>query len=312
MKELIVISGKGGTGKTSVLASFAALAQNAVVADCDVDAADLHLLLEPEVRRREPFFGGKRAAVDPEMCAACGKCAEVCRFDAVRADGPASSALAKTYRIEHTACEGCGVCAWFCPTMAIELNPAKNGEWYLSDTRCGPMVHAQLGVAEENSGKLVTTVRTEARKAAQERGRELVLVDGSPGIGCPVIASIAGADMVLMVTEPTVSGRHDLERAAALARHFEAPSLLCINKYDLNLDMTREIEAWAQEQDIPLAGRIRYDRRITHAQIERLSVVEYAEEGAAEDIRVLWERVAASLSRDCWPAQEHLRTSASE
>ena len=223
VKELVVISGKGGTGKTSIVASFAALTEKVVLADCDVDAADLHLVLEPKVMRRESFSGGKRARIRTEHCIACGKCEALCQFDAIDFDGPSNGKLDKTFRIDPIACEGCGVCAWFCAENAIEFAPAVNGEWYVSDTRHGPMVHAKLGIAEENSGKLVSTVRKEAGAIAQQRGLELVLIDGSPGIGCPVIASITGADLVLIVTEPTLSGLHDLGRVADVARHFEIP-----------------------------------------------------------------------------------------
>ncbi len=295
--ELVVISGKGGTGKTSIVASFAALADGLVLADCDVDAADLHLVLEPEVRRREDFSGGSRATVRDERCVACGKCAELCRFDAVRFDGPGNDGVAKTYRIDPIACEGCGVCAWFCPADAIEFAPAVNGEWYVSDTRCGPMVHARLGVAEENSGKLVSTVRGAARDIAAARGLKLVLIDGSPGIGCPVIASITGADMVLIVTEPTLSGLHDLERVADVTGHFGIPAQVCINKWDLNPEVAAEIERRAAERGLGVAGRVRYDRAVTDAQIRRQSVVEYQQDGCAADVREVWRAIAGELGR---------------
>jgi len=296
-KELVVISGKGGTGKTSVVASFAVLAEGAVLADCDVDAADLHLVLEPKIVRREDFSGGKRARIVSERCTACGKCEELCRFDAILSDGPGNERVEKTFRIDPIACEGCGVCAWFCPEKAIEFGPVVNGEWFVSETRCGPMVHARLGVAEENSGKLVTTVRTEARRLAEERRLGTVIIDGSPGIGCPVIASVAGASLVLIVTEPTVSGRHDLERVADLARHFGTPAMVCVNKWDLNADVAAEIERHAIERGLTVAGRVRYDRAVTDAQIRKLSVVEYQQNGCAQDIRGVWTRVAERLRR---------------
>jgi len=296
-KELVVISGKGGTGKTSVVASFAVLAEGAVLADCDVDAADLHLVLEPKNVRREDFSGGKRARIVSERCTACGRCEKICRFDAIYFDGPGNGRVKKTFRIDPIACEGCGVCAWFCPEKAIEFGPVVNGEWFVSETRCGPMVHARLGVAEENSGKLVTTVRTEARRLAEERRLGTVIIDGSPGIGCPVIASVAGASLVLIVTEPTVSGRHDLERVADLARHFGTPAMVCVNKWDLNADVAAEIERHAIERGLTVAGRVRYDRAVTDAQIRKLSVVEYQQNGCAQDIRGVWTRVAERLRR---------------
>ncbi len=296
VKELVVISGKGGTGKTSIVASFAALAEKVVLADCDVDAADLHLVLEPKIARRESFSGGKRARIKSGHCTTCGKCEELCRFDAIYFDGPGNDKLDKTFCVDPIACEGCGVCAWFCAEDAIEFAPAVNGEWYVSDTRHGPMVHAKLGIAEENSGKLVSTVRKEAGAIAQQRGLDLVLIDGSPGIGCPVIASITGADLVLIVTEPTLSGLHDLGRVADVARHFEIPGMVCINKWDLNPDLAAEIERQAQERGLGVAGRVRYDRAVTKAQIRKQSVVEYQSDGCADDIRNGWACVENHLS----------------
>ncbi len=295
MKEFVVISGKGGTGKTSIVGSFAALAKRAVLADCDVYAADLHLLLEPQIVSRQKFSGGKRARIKSGHCTACGKCEELCRFDAIYFDGPGNGRFERTFRIDPIACEGCGVCAWFCAEEAIEFAPAVNGEWFVSETRCGPMVHARLGAGEENSGKLVTTVRSEARRIAQQRGLETVIVDGSPGIGCPVIASITGANLVLVVTEPTLSGLHDLERVAQLTRHFEIRSLVCINKWDLNPQIADRIEAQAREAGVEPAGRVRYDRNVTAAQIRGLSVVESQQDGCSADIRELWTRVCRTL-----------------
>jgi len=296
-KELVVISGKGGTGKTSVVACFAALAENVVLADCDVDAADLHLVLEPTVIRSEDFSGGSRARIIAEKCVGCDKCKQVCRFDAVFDDGPANDVIDKTYRIDPIACEGCSVCAHFCPAEAIEFGPVVNGQWFICDTRCGPMVHARLGVAEENSGKLVSVVRQQAKKIAQTQNRDLILIDGSPGIGCPVIASITAADMVLIVTEPTLSGLHDLKRVVGLAKHFDIPALACINKWDLNPEVANQIETDAKRLGVQVAGRIRYDRAVTEAQINKQSVVEYTENGVATDIRKLWVQVSGVLNQ---------------
>lgn len=291
MKELVIISGKGGTGKTSIVASFAALADKCVVADADVDAADLHLVLEPTIIDQEDFSGGSRATIISEQCTACGKCKEICRFDAVTHDGPGNGKMDKTYRIDPIACEGCGVCAYFCPEKAIEFAPAVNGQLFVSETRCGPMVHAKLGIAEENSGKLVSLVRTRAKAIAQKRGLDLVLIDGSPGIGCPVISSITGADHVLVVTEPTLSGLHDLERVSDLTRHFSINTQVCINKWDLNGDLALEIDTRARQRGMGVAGKVRYDHAITKAQIKKKSIVEYARNGAAADIRQLWTEV---------------------
>lgn len=296
VQELAVISGKGGTGKTSIVASFAALSRNSVLADCDVDAANLHLVLDPHILRRNEFMGGKRARVKPGHCTACGKCEELCRFDAIFFDGPGNGVVEKTFRVDPAACEGCGVCAWFCAEGAMEFGPVVNGEWFLSETRHGPMVHAKLWVAEENSGKLVSTVRTNAKSIAEERGLELVLIDGSPGIGCPVIASVTGATLVLAITEPTLSGLHDLKRVAELTRHFGIPTLVCINKWDLNPEVCEQIEDWARGRGLGLAGRVRYDQAFTEAQIGGMAVVEYGQDGCATDLRAVWTTVMNYLN----------------
>ena len=295
MKELVIISGKGGTGKTSLVASFAALAKRTVVADCDVDAADLHLILNPVILRREDYSGGKRARVDVTRCIGCGKCEALCRFGGVSMKDVADMKQNRVADISTIACEGCGVCAWFCPAGAITMEPAVNGEWYVSQTRMAPMVHARLGVAEENSGKLVSTVRQAARELAKDHNLDLVLIDGSPGIGCPVIASITGADLVLIVVEPTVSGFHDLERVADLVRHFHVPAMVCVNKWDLNPEMADRIEQFADERGLATTGRVRYSRSITDAQIARKTVIEYTQAEVAQDIRDVWTSVADAL-----------------
>ncbi|OHB61732.1 MAG: (4Fe-4S)-binding protein [Planctomycetes bacterium RBG_13_60_9] len=295
MKELVVISGKGGTGKTSITAAFAALAHNAVLADCDVDAADLHIVLEPKIRQTADFSGGKQAAIDPDKCMGCGVCAYMCRFGAVHLDGPPSGAMEKTYAIDPVACEGCKVCVEFCPAKAIRFNDAVNGQWFISDTRFGPMVHAKLGIAEENSGKLVTLLRQKAREIATERGLDLIIVDGSPGIGCPVIASITGADMVLIVTEPTLSGRHDLGRVADLIANFGIRTLLCVNKSDINPQMTARIIGEAQGRGVTVVGEIPYDEAFTKAQIMKATVPEYTGGDITERIKALWRQVTYAL-----------------
>lgn len=298
MKELVVISGKGGTGKTSIVASFAVLAEKVVLADCDVDAADLHLVMEPTVQQQEDFSGGKRAKISQEICTSCGKCMELCRFGAIHMDTLRNgSSIQTSYRIDPIACEGCGVCAWFCPAEAIEFNDVVNGQWFVSSTRCGPMVHARLGIAEENSGKLVSTVRTHAKQQAEQHAIDLVLVDGSPGIGCPVVASITGADAVLIVTEPTVSGLHDLGRVAAVAAHFGIPAMVCVNKWDLNEQVTEQIEQQARQRGLQLAGRVRYDNAATKAQISRQAIVEYSNNGSSQDIAAVWSVVSDLLER---------------
>jgi MinD superfamily P-loop ATPase len=295
MKELVVISGKGGTGKTSIVAAFAALAKNAVLADCDVDAADLHLVLEPKIKQRSDFSGGKRAAIVAEKCIGCGKCQDLCRFNAIHFNGQANDVVDKTFTIDPISCEGCKVCVEFCPVDAIEFSDCINGQWFISDTRFGPMVHAKLGIAEENSGKLVTVIRKEAKRIAEEQEKNLLLVDGSPGIGCPVIASITGADLALIVTEPTLSGKHDLGRVADLAAGFKILTLVAINKFDLNTDMVERIEEDARSRDIKVVGKIRYDEAFTKAQILKSTVLEYTGGAVSEDVKALWRNVTYAL-----------------
>jgi len=295
MKELVVISGKGGTGKTSIVASFAGLAKNAVLADCDVDAADLHLILEPKIKQNEDFSGGKRATIVTEECVGCGKCQDLCRFDAIHLNGEGNDVIDKTFSVDPISCEGCKVCVEFCPVNAIEFNDCVNGQWFVSDTRFGPMVHAKLGIAEENSGKLVTLIRKEAKRIAEKEEKDFIIADGSPGIGCPVIASITGADLVLVVTEPTLSGKHDLERVADLTAQFRIPTLVCINKSDLNPQMTGQIAEEAQNRGIRMAGKIRYDKAFTKAQIMKATVVEYTGGWVSEEIKTLWRNVIYAL-----------------
>jgi len=296
MKELIVISGKGGTGKTSIVASFAALAENrAVLADGDVDAADLHLVLEPRVLRRENFVGGNKARIKPGHCTACGKCEELCRFDAIYYDGPGNGRVGKTFRVDALACEGCGVCAHYCAEDAIEFAPAITGQWFVSETRFGPMVHAKMGIGAENSGKLVTLIRQTAKDIAVERRLDLILCDGSPGIGCPVIASLTAASLALVVVEPTASGLHDFRRVAELLSSLGVPGLMTVNKADLNDEVARRLETEARQLGIPPVGRVPYDPAVTHAQIARKTVTETSNGPAAKAICEIWNEVEERL-----------------
>ena len=286
MKELVVISGKGGTGKTSIVAAFAALAERKVLADCDVDAADLHLILSPTVVQREIFVAGHEAVIREDDCFGCGSCVDVCRYGAILPAG--NGVRATTYKIDPLACEGCGVCVRACPLDAIDFPERECGEWYISDTRHGPLIHARLGLAAENSGKLVTQVRQAARAIAEEQGLDLIIVDGPPGIGCPVIASVTGASLVLVVTEPTLSGAHDLKRVAELTRHFKIPTVLCINKWDLNPELTRLMENAAGQGGIQVVGKIPYDSSVTQAQIAGQSLVEFQGGDLATAFKELW------------------------
>ncbi len=298
MKELVLISGKGGTGKTSLVACFAALAENKVLADCDVDAADLHLVLDTRVGHTEPFQGGKKASIIEDLCTGCGECERVCRFDAVSMDAGGDKNVPGTFQIDPIGCEGCGVCVQVCPAEAIEFKEVVNGEWFISETRHGPMVHARLGIAEGNSGKLVSLVRSQARGIALKKDLDLVLIDGPPGIGCPVIASITGTDLVVAVTEPTLSGLHDLERVRQLASHFGIATVACINKYDLNPEISSQIEQHCSETGVEIVGRIPYDNAVTRAQIQKTSVVEYSNGFISHEIRRMWERVEQLLERN--------------
>ena len=287
MKELVVISGKGGTGKTSLVAAFASIVSNKVVCDADVDAADLHLIMNPSVRERHDFDSGHTAIIDPDRCTQCGLCRDLCRWEAIGED----------FVVDPIACEGCGVCYYVCPEKAIDFPLNTCGEWYLSDTRFGPMAYAMLGIAEENSGKLVTLIRQEGKKLAEVHRFDLLLTDGPPGIGCPVIASLGGATAVLIVAEPTVSGRHDMERVAELAAFFKIPAMLCINKYDLNPEEGDVIETYARGKGVGVLGRIPFDPNFTHAMVQGQTIVEYdAESAGARAARRIWDRVAGRLA----------------
>ncbi|MBN1497937.1 MAG: 4Fe-4S binding protein [Spirochaetes bacterium] len=286
MRELVIISGKGGTGKTSVAASLACLAENIVIADCDVDAADLHLVLGPDVRQTTVFESGAKAFIQKSDCTSCGDCLKYCRFEAISDD----------FVVDPIACEGCGVCAHLCPAGAIEMRPHASGRWFVSDTRQGPLVHARLGIAEGNSGKLVTVIKKKAREIAAEKGYNLVIVDGSPGTGCPVIATMSGATLALIVTEPTVSGIHDLKRVHELARHFNIKTAVCINKADINPDNVTAIREFCDRNGIPVPAAIPYDIDVTRAQIAGKCVVEHSNGPAAAEIRKLWSEVRYVLS----------------
>ena len=288
MPEIIIISGKGGTGKTSLTAAFAHMAAGAVICDLDVDAPDLHLILRPEIKVREDFHSGHEAVIDPAACTACGLCAEMCRFGAV--SNPPTG-----YRIDPLKCEGCKVCVQFCPAAAIRFPDRHCGEWYISSTRFGPMVHAQLFPGAENSGRLVALLRQKARELARESGRSLILSDGAPGIGCPVISSLSGTDFAVLVTEPTPSGRHDLERVADLCRHFKIPAGVIVNKADLNPANTSGIRRWCGEAQVEFLATLPYDPAVTEAMVQGKTILEWSRNGLGEGIRSLWDRLNQRL-----------------
>ncbi|MFA5309500.1 MAG: ATP-binding protein [Dehalococcoidales bacterium] len=285
MKEVIVLSGKGGTGKTSIAGSLAALAQNKVLVDCDVDAADLHLLLRPVTREEHDFRSGQTARIDAEKCTQCGLCREICRFNAIT-----------DFQVDPVSCEGCGFCVQICPAGAVSMEENVAGQCFVSDTAYGTLVHARLGIAQENSGKLVALVRQKARTLAESQGADYIISDGPPGIGCPVISSLSGASLALLVTEPTLSGIHDLERVMEVCRHFNVPVLVCINKYDINRDNTRRIEEYCATQQVDIVARIAFDNVFTEAIIRGQPVVACSDGRASRQIKLLWQSIEDKLS----------------
>ena len=288
MHEIVVISGKGGTGKTSITAAFAHLAENKVICDLDVDAPDMHLLLAPRVVREEAFYSGHEAVIGADRCSGCGTCLSMCRFGAVVADG-------ETFRIDPARCEGCKVCVAFCPEEAIDFPTRHCGAWYVSDTRFGPLVHAQLFPGQENSGRLVSVLKKEARQLAEALGHNLILCDGSPGIGCPVISSLSQATLAVVVTEPTPSGVHDLERVVALCDHFRIKVAVIINKFDLNAQHTARIEALCREKGYTLAARLPHDTAVTESMVRRQAVTEQAGVNFGLHVREAWKTIQELL-----------------
>lgn len=289
MRELLVISGKGGTGKTSLTAALAHLAREVVLCDLDVDAPDLHILLQPAIETREDFVAGHEAVIDPAACTGCGQCAERCRFGAVVPEGAG-------FRVDPLKCEGCKVCVHFCPAGAIAFPARRSGEWYRSRTRFGPLIHARLLPGAENSGRLVALLREKARELARGAGYRLILADGAPGIGCPVISSLSGVDAAVVVTEPTPSGIHDLERVIGLCRHFCVPAGVIVNKADLAPEKTAALRSWCDENGVARLGELDYDDRFTAAMIRRQAVTELDGDGPAAGIRRAWHRIQELIS----------------
>ncbi len=295
MKQIVVVSGKGGTGKTVLTASLAALAGKSVIADCDVDAADLHFLLHPEVRERYEFRSGRTAKIEQEICQRCGHCAEICQFHAID----------ENFVVDPFSCEGCGVCEHICPEQAIRMEENVAGEWFVSDTKYGPFVHAKLGVAAENTGKLVTEVKRAVIRIAEKENRDYLIIDGPPGIGCPVIASISGADVALIVTEPTLSGIHDLKRVIDLASFFTIDTRVVINKWDLNLDNSKKIEEICLNGDIEVIGHIPFSKEVYESVINLLPIVEYSRGEITGEIRSIWERLKNDTSGRAARSERH-------
>ncbi len=287
MKELLILSGKGGTGKTTLTAAFSSLATNRLLADCDVDAADLHIILRPERTETHDFVSGVKAMVNKDRCTACNTCVELCRYDAITMNEYAE--------VDDFSCEGCGVCAHFCPEKAIDLEPNHCGYWFVSATRHGTMIHAELKPGEENSGKLVSLVKQKARERAEEEGAKLILVDGPPGIGCPVISSFSGADLVVIVTEPTRSGLHDLQRVIELSRHFKVPAKVVVNKWDLNREIYSQIEHFCQDSRIELAGKIPFDKAVVDSLVAGKTLFEFKDCKAAQSVANIWQQIQKNL-----------------
>ncbi|MFY9402526.1 MAG: P-loop NTPase [Candidatus Omnitrophota bacterium] len=285
LKQIVVISGKGGTGKTVITGAFAALAKNKVMADCDVDAADLHLLLQPKIKERHDFKSGLSAIIDKKVCIECGKCLSICRF----------SAISNDFVVDPIACEGCAFCSYICPVSAIKMEECLAGEWFISETRFGPLVHAKLGIAEENSGKLVSLVRKQAKDLAEKNSCDWVIIDGAPGIGCPVIASLSGIDYAVVVTEPTLSGLHDALRVIEVTKHFKVKPAMVINKYDLNCDVTKRIEDYCQKENIPLLGKVPFDKAVVEAMVEGKTIIEYQDSLAKKEVKRIWANLQGYL-----------------
>ena len=291
MREIIIISGKGGTGKTSLTAAFADLAGQAVVCDLDVDAADLHLLLQPTETRREAFLSGHGALIDAHACTGCGTCAGMCRFGAIRQD-------ASGFSVDARRCEGCKVCVAFCPYGAVRFVEKHCGEWFTGTTRFGTMVHARLVPGAENSGRLVSVLKKEARDIAAREGQDIILCDGAPGIGCPVISSLSGADLAVVVTEPTPSGRHDLERVLELCAHFRGRAFVIINKCDLNRDEAAGIAAYCKERNLEVVVELPHDEIMFTAMLRGRTVTEMPDSPFAAALRHAWNRIAALSEMD--------------
>jgi len=290
MKQIAIISGKGGTGKTVISAALATLVEDKVMVDGDVDAANLYLLLSPEIQQEGFYSGGKKASVDLDRCSGCRICLSVCRFSAIE---PAEDGK---IRIDPISCEGCGVCTHFCPTGAITMEKNIAGRWFISSTKYGPFVHARLGVGEENSGKLVSEVRKKAKQVAENNGLNYVIIDGPPGIGCPVIAALSGVNLALIVTEPTLSGIHDMERVIQVARHFGARVACALNKFDLNVKISAEVEKWCQANSVPVVARIPFSEAVVHSVVSGKPITETGDNTVAIEIKRMRAKILELIS----------------
>ncbi len=289
MKKILVISGKGGTGKTFLTASLACLPDGKkVLVDCDVDAANLYLLLHPEIKKTEVFMGGYEAEIIQEKCIQCKRCVNICRFEAVRVIK--RNGNEKVF-IDSFSCEGCGACSYGCPVSAITLKEKENGKWFISDTRYGPFVFAKLGIAAENSGKLVKKIKEEAYRIGKEKKADYIIIDGPPGIGCPVISSLSGVDLAIIVTEPTLSGISDMQRVMEVAEFFQIETKVVINKYDLNAENTKNIQGICTDRNIEIAGLIPFSAAVPESIVQGIPYPEFAQDEISEKIREVWGKI---------------------
>jgi len=283
--EIAVISGKGGTGKSSIAAAFATLNGEVVVADCDVDAANLYLLFNPTHEEEVAYIGGNKAVINYDLCTTCGICESYCRFDAI-------SVINSKVVISGISCDGCFLCSHICPESAIKMAQNDKSRMYSGSFRNGKMVYGRLAPGEENSGKLVNTVREKAKQSAEENGLEIIILDGPPGIGCPVISTITGVDKVVIVTEPSISGLHDMQRTVEIVQKFSLPAFVIINKYDLNSDMSDQIEDWCRQNRITIAGLLPFDRQMVEAMIMGKSITEFnPDNGISKKIKIIWNKI---------------------
>lgn len=281
MKQVLVISGKGGTGKTFFTGCLAVAVKNKVLVDCDVDAANLHLLLHPEIKEAYEFIGGKLAQIDKTKCIECGLCIENCKFNAI----------GENFQVDELSCEGCTICSYICPQEAIILRDRVSGQYFISETKYGTLIHARLGIAQENSGKLVTKLREHAKELANAKSCQYIIIDGPPGVGCPVMASMTGVDIVVAVTEPTLSGMHDLGRVIELAKHFKIPLKVIVNKFDLNPQMSEKIEEELGKFEIELAGRIPFSEEILYSVKKGFPFLEFSQGKLSKEIESLIQNI---------------------
>lgn len=288
MREVVVISGKGGTGKTSLTGALAKVAENRIICDLDVDAPDLHILLEPDMQETHEFYSGNEAVIDREKCVSCGLCAEMCKYGAI-------TETDQGFQVNPLRCEGCKVCVAFCPEEAVDFPERHCGRWYISNTRFGTMVHAGLFPGAENSGRLVTLLREQARQKAGEQNRELILCDGAPGIGCPVISSLSNTDLAVIVTEPTLSGLHDLTRVSDLCAYFKIKTAVIINKFDLNPEQAGVMEGFCLERGLQLVGTLPYDPEVTMALSRKQVITEVEGSRTSDQVREIWEKTLNML-----------------